>query len=41
MANGVLIGLVSWGAGCARPGYPGVYANVPALRDYITEVTGI
>ncbi|MEW1547848.1 serine protease [Streptomyces tsukubensis] len=33
--NGVLHGIVSWGSGCGRPGYPGVYSNVAALRPFI------
>jgi hypothetical protein len=30
-----LIGVVSFGEGCAQPGSPGVYANVPALLPWI------
>ncbi|CAN2042152.1 Coagulation factor VII [Candidatus Magnetomoraceae bacterium gMMP-15] len=32
-----LLGLVSWGEGCAQPDYYGVYTNVPSLLDFIDK----
>jgi len=35
-----LYGVVSWGRGCAWDGYPGIYAKVSAVVDWIVDTAG-
>ncbi|CAF1326772.1 unnamed protein product, partial [Adineta ricciae] len=35
----VIVGITSYGVGCARPGYPGIYTNVAAFLGWIQQIS--
>lgn len=36
--SGILVGITSWGIGCAEARKPGVFASIPSYRQYIDDI---
>ena len=41
VVGGQLVGIASWGIGCAMVYFPGVYSNVATLKSFVTQETGV
>jgi trypsin len=41
VVNGILVGIASWGYGCADAQYPDVYTNVVKYKSFVTEITSL
>ncbi|KAJ8977567.1 hypothetical protein NQ317_005416 [Molorchus minor] len=39
--NGKLYGIVSFGVGCGKTHYPGVYTRISSFRSFISRISGI
>jgi trypsin len=41
VVGGQVVGIASWGVGCAFADYPGLYSNVATLKSWVTNTTGV